>query len=79
MQYLSNIKRVEREPLSLFESHDLDVEGPGREVSFCDCIEQVSDGIIWVGGCQAVSLLHWKIFNSLIGLKVYQKQNMSIN
>lgn len=72
-QYLGKIKRVEGEPLSLFEGHDLDVEGPGRVVSICDCIEKVSDRIIWVGGRQAVGLLHWKVFNPLIGLKVHQK------
>lgn len=67
--YLSDIKGVELEFLSLFESHDLDIEGPGWKVAIGNGIEQVSDGIVWVGGSQLVSLLHCQILYSLISLK----------
>lgn len=50
MWYLGKIKGVELEPLSLLEGHNLDVEGPGWAVAIGNGIEQVSDGIIWIGG-----------------------------
>lgn len=58
MWYLGEIKGVELEFLSLFKGHDLDVEGPGWVVSICNGIKQVSNGIVGVGGGQALRLLH---------------------
>lgn len=57
MWYLGKIEGVELEPLSLLEGHNLDVEGPGWVVAIGNGIEQVSNGIIWIGGGQAVGLL----------------------
>lgn len=69
MWYLGKIKGVELEFLSLLKGHDLDVEGPGWEVAIGNGVEQVSDGIIWVGGGQPVCFLHCQILYSLISLK----------
>lgn len=67
--YLSEVKGVERERLGLLEGHDLDEEGPGREVSVGDGVEQVSDGVIGVGGSESVGLLHRQVLDALVGLK----------
>lgn len=56
--YLGNVEGIELELLSMLIGHDLDIEGPGRVVAIANGIEQVSDGIIWVGGSQAVCLLY---------------------
>lgn len=69
MWYLGKIKGVELELLCLLKGHDLDVEGPGWVVAIGDGVEQISNGIIWVGGSQTVCLLDWQILYSLIGLK----------
>lgn len=69
MCYLGQIEGVELELLGLLEGHDLDVEGPGWVVAIGNVVEQVSNGIIWVGGSQAVCLLYWQILYSLISLK----------
>lgn len=69
MWYLGEIEGVEWELLSLLEGHDLDEESPGWVVAVGNGIEQVSNGIIGVGGGQAVGLLDGQILNSLIGLK----------
>lgn len=69
MWYLGKIEGVEWELLSLLEGHDLDEEGPGWVVAVGNGIEQVSNGIIGVGGSQTVGLLDRQILNSLIGLK----------
>lgn len=59
MWYLSKIEGVELEPLSLIESHDLDEQSPGWVVAIGNGVEQVSGGVIWVGGSLAFCLLHW--------------------
>lgn len=69
MRYLGKIEGVEWELLSLLEGHDLDEESPGWVVAVGDGIEQVSNGIIGVGGGQAVGLFNGQILNSLISLK----------
>lgn len=69
MWYLGKIEGVELELLSLLEGHDLDVEGPGWVVTIGNGVEQVSNGIIWIGGSQAVCLLYRQILYSLISLK----------
>lgn len=74
--YLSQIKWVERERFSLLKGHDLDVEGPGWEAAIGDGIEQVSNGIIWVGGGQAVCLLHRQILDALISLRETVTRNL---
>lgn len=68
MQYLSKIKGVELELLSLLKGHDLDAESPGWVVAIGNSIEQVSNGIIWIGGSQAVCLIQGQILYSLISL-----------
>lgn len=67
-RYLGKIKGVEVEFLRLFKSHDLDVEGPGWVVTIGNGIKEVSNGIVWVGGGQALCLLHGQILDSLISL-----------
>lgn len=68
MQYLCEVEWVELELLRLLKGHDLDVESPGRAVAIGNGIEQVSNGIIWVGGCQTICLLHSQVLYSLIRL-----------
>lgn len=67
-RYLGKIKGVELEFLSLFKGHDLDVEGPGWVVAIGNGIEQVSNGVVRVGGGQALGLLQRQILDSLISL-----------
>lgn len=57
-RYLGKIKGVELEFLRLFKGHDLDVEGPGWVVAIGNGIEQVSNGVVRVGGGQSLRLLH---------------------
>lgn len=71
MEYLGKVEGVELELLSLLKGHDLYEEGPGREVSIGNGVEQVSNSIIWVAGSQAFCLIHWQILYSLISLKKY--------
>lgn len=69
MWYLGKIKGVELELLRLLKGHDLDIEGPGWVVALGNGVEQVSNGIIWVGGSQVVCFCYRQILYSLIGLK----------
>lgn len=69
LQYLSKVEGVKRARLRLLEGHDLDEEGPGREVSIGDGVEQVPDGVVRVGGGKAVGLLHRQVLDALVSLK----------
>ena len=74
MSYLSKIKGIEPELLSLLKGHDLNITGPGRVVAVGNRIKQVSDGIIRVGGREVFCLLHRQILYALIRLKEKKKQ-----
>lgn len=58
MRYLGKVEGVELQLLSLLKGHDLDEEGPGWEIAIGNCVEQVSNSIIWVGGSQTFCLFH---------------------
>ena len=66
--YLGQIEGVEPERLGLLEGHDLDEEAPGREVAVGDGVEEVTDGVVGVGGGQAVGLFHGQVLDSLVRL-----------
>lgn len=73
-QYLGEVEGVERDGLGLLKGHDLDEEGPRREVSVGDGVEQVSDGVVGVGGGKTVGLLHRQVLDALVGLKGREPQ-----
>lgn len=77
LQYLGEVKGVEQARLCLLEGHDLDEEGPGREVSVGDGVEQVSDGVVGVGGGKAVGLLHRQVLDALVGLKEEEQHEVT--
>lgn len=67
-RYLRQIKRVELVLLRLLKGHDLDEEAPGREVAGSDGVVQISDGVVWVSGCQVVCILPFKVLDALVSL-----------
>lgn len=77
LQYLGEVEGVERSGLGLLEGHDLDEEGPGREVSVGDGVEQVSNGVVGIGGGKAVGLLHLQVLDALVGLKEQEPRERS--
>lgn len=77
LQYLGEVEGVERGSLGLLEGHDLDEEGPGREVSVGDGVEQVSDGVVGIGGGKAVGLLHRQVLDALVGLNEQEPRERS--
>jgi len=69
MHYLSQVEGVEPERLSLLKAHDLDEGAPGGEVALGDCIVEVSDAVVRVGGGQTIGLLHTQVLYALVRLK----------
>lgn len=74
MQYLGKVEGVKLEPLGLLEGHDLDEEGPGRVVAVGDGVEQISDGVVGVGGGKTVGLLHRQVLDALVRLRGTNKK-----
>ena len=66
--YLGQIEGVEPELHGLLKGHDLGEEAPGREVSVGDGVEEVSDGVVGVGGGQPVGLFHGQVLDTLVRL-----------
>lgn len=67
---LSDVEDIESVMLSIFLGHDLHLEGPGREITLFNVVEQVLCGIISCLSCHSSSFSIEEVFNSLVGLEV---------
>lgn len=65
---LGDIERIPFELICLFLSHDLNVEGPFRELALFDSVVQISDGVIRISCGQLESLLGREVLDLLVGL-----------